>query len=282
MIGQRFHRDGDFNACPGDPTPARGGSYRNGWLAWGAHLLGAYHLSEPALDRLEKSLHPDFGGVPDVFGADEKSREYDAGSAARPINALLACGRPAAALRAGAFLKSLYDRQAAGSGRVLLRADADGALIDPRARGMTEGVEVYGFEVAKPAQTYWFLGYSLRVLARLHRVTRDPAWLETAERIRGWLGRSHSDLYCHITNGKVAWGSAEMYAETGLPAWADLSQRIARWVTEQQGEDGIWVRRTQYASAEQQPLPVSIDTSIERMFYMIDIPRALAARDAQP
>ena len=53
-----FHRDGDFHARAGDPTPPQALSYRNAWLAWGAHALGAFHLSGPAFARLEGGLHP--------------------------------------------------------------------------------------------------------------------------------------------------------------------------------------------------------------------------------
>jgi len=70
-----------------------------------------------------------------------------------------------------------------------------------------------------------------------------------------------------------------MYAVTGDVRWRKLALDIATWLIEVQGDDGIWVRRPQFASSAAQPLPVSLDTSIERMYYMLEIPRAIASRD---
>lgn len=271
-----FFRDGDFHAHPEDPTPRQGRSYRNGWLAWGAHLLGAYHLSEPALDRLEAGLDARTGGAADDDSAPVAQRTYPAGGTASVANALLAGGRTDAAIRAGCFLRELFDTQAADATRVFLARDAQGEPIDPVQRGITSGAESLVFDLSKPAQICWIFGFSLRVFARLYRATQDRAWLDTAERVGGWIARAHASLFTNITNGKVAWGAAEMYGATGQREWLDLARRIGDWVASEQGEDGVWVRRPQFASAREQPLPVSLDTSIERMFYLVDVPRAIA------
>jgi hypothetical protein len=208
-----FHRDGDFHARAGDPTPPQARSYRNAWLAWGAHALGAFHLSGPAFARLERGLHPQFHGAADDDTVEPAKRLYPAGTAAQVANALLAGGRLEPALRIGAFLN-----------------------------------------------------------------TGDAGFLDSAEHIHGWLMRADESLYTNVVNGKVAWGAAEMHGVTGLAHWRDLALRIGQWLLEQQGEDGIWVRRPQFATSAEQPTAVSLDTSLERMFYMVDIPRALALR----
>lgn len=275
-----FYRDGDFHAHPEDPTPRQGRNYRNGWLAWGAHLLGAYHLSEPALDRLEAGLDARTGGAADDDAAPAPQRIYPAGGTASVANALLAGGRTDAAIRAGRFLRELFDAQAADATRIFLARDAQGATIDPAQRGLPLGAENLVFDLRLPAQICWVFGFSLRVFARLYRATQDRAWLASAERVGGWIARAHPSLFTNITNGKVAWGAAEMYGATGQRDWLDLARRIADWVASEQGDDGVWVRRPQFASASEQPLPVSLDTSIERMFYMLDIQRAIALAPA--
>lgn len=271
-----FFRDGDFHGHPEDPTPRQGRTYRNGWLAWGAHGLGAFHLSEPTLDRLAAALHPRTGGAPDDDSASEAQRVYPAGGTASVANALLAAGRTADAARAGRFLKDLFDAQSTEATRILLVRDAQGALIDPREQRLTGGSEGFVFDLGQPAQICWIFGFSLRVFARLYRATGDSSWLSSADRIGGWLQRAHPSLDTNITNAKVAWGAAEMYGATGQREWFDLARRIGDWVASQQDDNGVWVRRPQFASAREQPLPVSLDTSIERMFYMLDIQRALA------
>lgn len=273
-----FFRNGDFHAA--EQTPSAGRSYRNGWLAWGAHLLGAYHLSEPALDRLEASLDAQTGGSPDDDTVDLSQRIYPAGGTASVANALLAGGRVDAAIRAGLFLKDLFDSQSANAGRVLLNRDAQGTLVDPDRLGIVAGVESMVFDLGKPGQICWIFGFSLRMFARLFRATGDRGWLDSAEHLHGWILRAHPSLYANVTNAKVAWGAAEMYGATGQQEWLDLSRKIGEWVIAQQDDSGVWVRRPQYSDATEQPLPVSLDTSIERMYYMVDIPRALSLAPA--
>lgn len=275
-----FHRDGDFHARANDPTPAPGRTYRNAWLAWGAQLLGAYHLSAATLDRIEQGLHPRFHGSTDDDTVAPAQRLYPAGGTAQVASVLLACGRKEAALRAGSFLGSLVDEQPAQADRVLLVRTASGPLLDPDVLGMKEGREFLVFDLQQPNQICWIFGLMLRVFAQLHRATGDSAWLTRAERIHGWLMRSDASLHANVTNAKVAWGAAEMYGATGKAHWLVLAQGIGNWLVEQQGEDGIWLRRPQFSSSAEQPVAVSLDTSIERMFYMIDIPRALALAPA--
>jgi len=272
-----FYRDGDFHANTGDCSVANPGrSYRNGWLAWGAHAIGAFHLSEPTADRLESSLDARTGGAPDDDAVPQAEKRFLAGATASVANALLNCGRVDSAIRAGNFLRQLFDEQSAGATRVLLARDALGALIDPDVHGMTAGRENFVFDLECSGQICWIFGFTLRMYARLFRATRDQAWIDSAQRIRVWLDRAHESLYTNITNGKVAWGAAEMYGATGDASWRELALRIGGWICSEQDASGVWVRRPQFESQEQQPLPISLDTSIERMFYMIDIQRALA------
>lgn len=279
---RRFYRHGDFHAdTANNPAPNPGRSYRNGWLAWGAHSLGAFHLSEPTLDRLESALDPTSGGAPDDDAVPEADKKLMAGATASVANALLNCGRVDAAVRAGNFLRNLFGEQSSDAPRVLMARDTAGALIDPIARDITSGRENLEFDLNRAGQICWVFGFTLRVYARLFRATGDAAWLDGAQRIQGWLIRAHDSLYTNITNGKVAWGAAEMAGVTGDCSWRQLALRIGDWVCAQQDPTGIWVRRPQFTSTDQQPLPVSLDTSIERMFYMIDIQRALSLGSPQ-
>ena len=276
ILENRFFRDGDFHAMEGDPTPPSGRSYRNAWISWGAHELGAYHLSRPALDRLEAGLHPEHGGSADNDKTETSRRIYPAGGTAMVVIALLSAGRLDPALRAGRFLQHLYEEQTLDADRILLVRDADGVAIDPQRRSDTSDSQSLVFDMNKPDQICWIFGLSVRAFAMLYRATGDVKWLTTSERVRGWLERAHPSLYATVTNGKVAWGAAEMYGATGQVEWLTLAKKIGDWLLSQQGDDGIWVRRPHFASSAVQPVAVSLDTSVERMFYMVDIPRALS------
>lgn len=272
-----FYRDGDFHGDTANNSAANPGrSYRNGWLAWGAHALGAFHLSEPTLDRLESNLDPVTGGAPDDDAVPHAEKRLMVGATASVANALLNCGRIDAAIRAGRFIRNLFDEQSLTATRILLARDANGRLIDPDAHGITAGRENLEFDLHRAGQICWVFGFTLRVYARLFRATGDHAWIDSAQRIHGWLSRAHDSLYTNITNGKVAWGAAEMYGITQDAAWHQLARRIGDWICSEQDESGIWIRRPQFESTNQQPLPISLDTSIERMFYMIDIQRGLS------
>ena len=274
---QLFYRNGDFHATATTTSAANAGrSYRNGWLAWGAHALGAFHLSEPTLDRLESSLDSLSGGAPDDDEVPSAEKKFMAGATASVTNALLNCGRVDAAIRAGNFLRTLFGEQSSGAKRIFLARNAHGEMIDPSVLGLSSGIENLVFDLERAGQICWIFGFALRVYARLFRATGDDSWIEGAQMIRGWIDHAHDSLYTNITNGKLAWGASEMYGATGDQYWRDLALRIGNWVCSEQDASGIWVRRPQFSAADQQPLPISLDTSIERMFYMIDIQRALA------
>ncbi len=276
LLKQRHFRDGDFHAHPAGADAAPGRSYRNAWLAWGAHELGAYELSQPALDRLERGLHSRHHGSPDNDAAAIGQRIYPAGGTAKVANALLAGGRLASAAAAGRFLQALFDEQPADATRILLVRGESGALLDPASTALPGAVESYVFDLAQPHQTCWIFGLTLRVYARLFRASGDKSWLRSAEHLHSWILRADPSLYATVTNGKLAWGAAEMFGVTGDGKWLELARRTGEWMLSQQDSQGIWVRRPPFSAASDQSAAVSLDTSLERAFYLVDIPRALS------
>ena len=52
-------------------------------------------------------------------------------------------------------------------------------------------------------------------------------------------------------------------------------KQIWRWVMETQTENGLWIRRPEYNSINDQPLDITIDTSLERAFYMFQLAKAI-------
>lgn len=276
VVEQHLHRDGDFHAATDDPTPAAGRTYRNAWLAWGALRLGADGLATQALDRLESAMHSQLGAVADRDDQPPERRLYDLGSNCSALNALLAAGRLDSALRVGGFVRDLVLGHDETAARLLLSVDARGQRFDPAAAGLARDVDTLLFEVGTERQTYWPLGFALRGLAMLADASGDDRWLVPARRIGLWLRRCHDDHVLQLSSAKLAWGAARMAAATGERAWAELSIKALDHVLATQGEDGVWVRRPMFACAAQQPLPVSMDTSIERMLYLAEVPAVLA------
>ena len=57
-IGDYFFSGGDFHCGPEETAPPIATNYKNAWLCWGMHTLGAYDLSSPGGDFLERAQHP--------------------------------------------------------------------------------------------------------------------------------------------------------------------------------------------------------------------------------
>lgn len=275
MLQKDLYRDGDFHAGATDPTPRYGRTYRNAWLAWGAQRVGAYELAQPTLNRLERELHKDMWGVPENDGIPADQRTYDLGSNASALNALIAGGRLATAEKIGGFMAGMVVHQALDSTRVLLAADSKGRLTEPADPFNVSNAGLVVFDIGAPGQVYWPLGFALRGFAQLYRATGHDTWLEPAEHIAQWLARCHEDHLTQITNAKLAWGAAELFAATGKSTWADLALKILGHILTTQNSDGIWLR-PEFANIEAQPMAITLDTALERMAYLSEIPRALA------
>lgn len=274
----RFRDGGDFHRGVAVRAPWTGGTYANAWLASGAGALGLDDVRRDALDLIERSVDPAIGAPPNLLPrAGDAAPFHDGGTAARAIESLLDGGRLDAALRIGRFLRRLYDRQSPDASHVTWCVDARDRLFSPD--DPAQRAPAFMLEPGRTGQVYWFLGFALRVLARLHRVDGDAGWLVTAERVRGWLERCHPERLACISNAKLGWGAAEMHAVTGDAHWARVALAVADWLVRGQSPSGVWVRRPQYADEGAQPLEVSMDTTVERTLYLREILRALALRD---
>lgn len=271
--------DGDFHSTYRE---LRSRSYRNSWLAWGAHSLGMYDVSEPVIDRLEHSLHPQMHGAPDDDTLPQDRQYFTAGSTAQVANVLIMAGRFKVALRAGGFLRELVLQQANAFEFVTLARNYDSSLFDLRSQSHNEGLEALSFQIHQHNPVCWVVGLMLRVFARLYRYSGDTSWLQAADTVHRWLLLADDSKYTNITSAKLAWGTAEMACVTGDAKWYLMARKILDWLVSQQEISGVWVRRPQYENESAQPIDISLDTSLERLLYLIDIPRALSLTHSHP
>lgn len=249
-------------------------TYRNAWFVIGSRQLGADALAEPAAERLERELHAELGAAPHMDTVSQAARLYDLGTNACVTLALLASGRRPAAKRVGQFMSRMLLEQPAdapslcfaqdGHGRFLGREKVQGKI----ARGL------YFFDVGQPGQTYWLMGIALRAFAALHAATGKTRWLEPAERIHAWLERSHPERVASITCAKVGWGAAGLFEQTGDERWRALAESVLDYLVQAQSSAGIWVR-PEFRTPWLQPLVVSFDTTLERLYYVAAIQSAL-------
>jgi hypothetical protein len=272
-LDERFLKDGDFNGRAGDPTAGGLANYRNGWLARGLHALGRYDMSAPVADLIEANQHPGHGGLATQAFQPEEAREYDWGSTGSAILSLLAMGRTGAAIRGGEFLIGMIEEQPATRGMLHLRRGADGQLMRTNIR---QGLATsYGIDIGARGQIYWYLGIAMNAFANLLLATGEPRWREAGYRVFSCFENCDQEVYETISNGKVAWGLAGMFAATGDRMFARHALDCWAWHCRIQSPDGRWLRVGQIASLDEQPLHVTLDTTLERAFYMFELSRTL-------
>ncbi len=268
------HRGSNLYACAFSQPLDLARNYRNGWFCWGAHLVGANALCTAGLNMLGKTLHADLGAAHHSNAAPVQERVYDLGTNASVANAFLQCGQIESAIRVGEFMKRLVMSQSADATQMVWAIDAQGKPLRPEQVSSKIAKKIYFFNTTNTNQIYWPLGFAIKVFASLHRATGNAQWLAPAQQILIWLNRCPEDFVHNITSAKIGWGAAEMFAQTGDEVWRDLAIRVIHCIVTTQSPDGVWIR-PDFPRWMPQPLLVSLDTSIERMYYLHEVPRAL-------
>jgi hypothetical protein len=273
FIKATFLVDGDVNACPGDTTAPGFSNYRNAWVGRGVHVLGRYDMSAAIGDFVESQMDPVSGGLAAVPFVPEAEREYCWGSTGSGVLALMAMGRWEAAARGGAFLVGMIEEQPATKGKLYLRRRADRTLIDSDIR---QGLALtYSIDVGAKGQIYWYLGIAMNAFANLYLATGDKKWTDAGYKVLEYFKNCDGEVYEIISNGKVAWGLAAMYAATRDRQFAKYAQDVWAWHYNVQSPDGRWLRVGQFGSLDEQPLHITLDTTLERAFYMFELSRTL-------
>lgn len=268
-----YWKDGNANTHPDDPTAKGLANYRSAWLGRGLHVLGRYDMARATGDFVVGQMHPETGGLAALPNVPEAEREYCWGSTGSAVLALLAMGRVADAARGGGFIADLIYEQNVTTGKIYLRRGADGQIIrDDRREGLALG---YAIDIGTPGQIYWYLGMAMNVFGNLYLATGDDRWREAGYEAFALFKACADDVYRIISNGKVAWGLGAMYAATKDPQFADEAQKVWAWHYEIQSPDGRWLRVGQFDSFDDQPLHVTLDTTLERAFYMFELSRTL-------
>lgn len=102
---------GDFNLCSGDRLPRENDTYRNAWLAWRLHDLGAFDLANATINHLSRIQNPRAGGLPITVESQASDQVVEWGTTSIAIAAFVASGRLRAAVRAGQAMAAIYETQ---------------------------------------------------------------------------------------------------------------------------------------------------------------------------
>jgi hypothetical protein len=268
-----FWDDGDFHAVKDDPTATGLRNYRNAWVARGMHSLGRFDLAVRAADRLVSQQDATYGGFPAGQVGDAATSELDWGSTGSAVLSLMAMGRWESAIKGGDFLINMMKDQPETKGHLFLRRRMDGTLVKEEIK---EGLaNAYWINIGETGQIYWYLGIAMNVFSGLHLATGDKKWAEAGYNVLEYFNNCNEEIYETVSNGKVAWGLGAMYAATRDQKFAKLAQDVWAWHYNIQNSDGRWLRKGQIESLEVQPMHITLDTTLERCFYMFELSRTL-------
>ncbi len=217
--------------------------------------------------------HVDTGGLPATAKPDSDDQVVDWGPTALGAIALTSLGRLESATRAGTALITMLDAQPEPDGAMYWRTDWAGRTLtsfDP-ADAPTH-VTRFGAE----DQIYWYFGAGLAAFATLHLAGGEARWLDAADRLCRLVDRCRPAALHALTSAKIGWGASLLWSITGDLRYRDIALEVGDDVVAQQTPDGVWLRTPQYASVGDQPVPTSLDTSIERACWLYEIARNLS------
>ena len=277
-VRSRFHRDGDINERAGDPA-SQVANFRNAFFGVSAQRVGIWDMAIAVADGLERCQHPRLGGFSN-HNIDDGSRALDIGSSAAALLCLLATGRVQAARRAGDFIcDRMVDAQPEPERRVLLRRTWEGDWITEFAE---PDAARHRIELGVPDQIYWFLGITMSALGQLHIATGEDRYLRSARRVFGWALDCHPGAFADLTSAKVGWGSSVMFAATGEEEFATRARYVSHVLCVTRLAEGVWLRRPAVTRLSDQDVATSLDTTLERVCWLIEIARNLSVPKADP
>lgn len=228
--------EGDFAGPCRGPLHDNNYPYPASWLTIGAHKLGRYDLSLPGLRFLKTLQHPRTGGF--RMQRDREDAVQDVLNAGQAGNSLLIAGEVDAALRAGAFLRTVWDAQPRPEEELFFVYKPGAGL---RTEFPPERQRLHSIRTDTPRQPYFNSGMAAAFLARLTMATGDAQWAELGKRYLEISFHVLDEMYETAQVGKVGWGAALIYAVTGEERYRAHAERAGEaMLAQQDASSGGW------------------------------------------
>lgn len=227
--------EGDLAGPCRGPVHDNNYPYPASWLSVGAHKLGRYDVSVPALRFLRGMQHAETGGF--RMQRDREDAVQDVLNAGQAGNALLIAGDIDAALRAGAFLRTVWDAQPRPDEELFFVYKPGAGL---RTEFPAERQRMHSIRIDTPRQPYFNSGMAAAFLARLAMATGDASWADLGKRYLEISFHTLDEMYETAQVGKVGWGAALTYAVTGDERYRRLAERVGEAMLAQQDASGGW------------------------------------------
>jgi hypothetical protein len=256
--------------------------YQHGWTIIGAHKLGRYDVSAPAMRFLLGQQDPHHGGFYGQRAAAGERKRSDTMSSGIAGIACLVTGQMEAAEKLAGYFERMIDMQPAPDARFYSTFEPDGSL----------GVE-FGDDQAwrvvdttKPNQVWYSVGLPFNFGILMHQATGDARYRRLAEWFFDFQSRCVNP-WDGGSSGKAGWGCSMLYHHTGDARYREIALRVARNQMSFQSDDGTfrWGTPGGYTATDPHEAPRvltngDMDVTAEFTVWLALIGSNLLARDA--
>ncbi len=122
----------------------------------------------------------------------------------------------------------------------------------------------------------------MAALGQLYLAGGEVKYLAAAERVFGWAEACRPGSFKDLTAAKVGWGAAVLYAATGMDRYAERARTVSGMLIDTQTPEGAWLRRPAVTQLAGQDVATLLDTSLERVCWIIEIARNLSVTRELP
>ena len=231
-------------------------TYKNSWIAQGAHRLARFDLSLPAISYILKTqaLCGGFCATDDTSQIVEPIYTAWGGLCAIYVNRL------DEACKAGDCFVEMVKQQP-DKMKFYYNMASDGRLLTDS-----------GFiDATKPKQIYYNLGITMIFLMRLYMATLEKNYLSSAQEIFEFTLRCADDAYRTPPSGKSGLGCALLYHITGDKRARDKAMELADYLLEIQHPAGTW------GFSINDPFETLVDITAEFTVFTTEIAATLAS-----
>ena len=230
--------DGYYQDAAAAQTPRRADLYETLWIAWGAAVLERSDIANGALAFALRHLDPADGGLYSSAAGNARAQGKDLRSTALGGLVSTVMGRMDAAAAAAAFVMSLLRLQPRlESGHFFLVRDYSGRIITSFP---SDSERYFVITPRQPRPLYYALGLAVAFLAKLALVTGNPQYLDAAQAYVDVCASYGQSLLLHDYAGKLAWGLALIYRQTGQALSESWLIEICDYLCTLQQPSGEW------------------------------------------
>lgn len=237
FVVRRFMRDdGDLDGA-GCTWFEQFRIYPHAWLLMAAVVRARTDLVRIWAGFLERFQDPGNGGY---YGNWEQLRQHgeqELMTTGVVAIAQLWAGRIEAAVRAGAWLRRLYESQPDLSRGLYFVWHRQRGLVTEFPRD--KAVE-YRIDASELRQWYFQYGIGAALAAGLFGATGDRAWLDLGQKFLAAAQYCREDVFRQGTSGKIGWGAAWLYRLTRDPADRAIAAAVYENLRTAQQPDGWW------------------------------------------